>query len=518
MSSRKLIRMPDSFRPRQYQVDYLDTVTDLLASAPDTPHLFSSPTSTGKSSMQLMTMQKIPDCVLITPRLEIINGHMEKLGHFTEDWNTEELVSRAWEYGITTPIRLRSMLAKGTLPFLPSLLISDECHHSPSDSWQDIKMYLNGCPNIGLTATPFRGTPKGTQDFLTEWNDTINQVLSLRQAVEQGYYQMPTPVLWPMIDDDMVEVVGGEFKVTSLNAMVCDRIKAVVERLSGFYCRKSQLWDMPTMVALPSTICVLAFAEECTKQGLPNVCVTQSTSREARKTAFRKTVDQSRILLQIDVVSEGVDLPIQRIVDLKSTMSPVRWMQQVGRIRPSTITQPEYICCNRNLERHGYLMEGLLPSSTFAEAQSAFSTPSKRGGSRGVGLEGLGKFKSIPMQLLNGITVQCYNLVSVNNFQKQEFFVIVHPAYQETIQGVRSLPIVDGKVDYTARNPWRLIDTIPDMTGFGSAKPYPLSEKQEKRWNQDAEKVGLNPHIKPDARSIQVFFFLRDTGTRFSNH
>lgn len=654
------ISLPEKYKPRKYQSDFLETGLQLLESDPHVPHLFSSPTGTGKTWMQLMMMAAMEDTILMTPRIEIIDGTLQKLGHYTEDMNDSQLASLGWEYGIITPIRFRTMLAEGRLDTRPRLLIKDECfpgdtfiatpkgqtridtlkvgdsvyafdsikrefrirnitkvfknpkpakmvhiralggfvvtstenhpffvcknksetlwleatnikigdevlvtdaylnyvwsevveinnnvsvdfaprhvynleveefhtyiangivvhncHHDEADSWKDIDMYLNGVPQIGLTATPFRGTPKGTNAFLEKWNDTINQVLSLKDAVEQGYYQIPTPIIWPMIDDDVIDITGGEFKIRTLEALVFDRIKSIAEQCKQFYINRARMYDMPTMIALPSTASVLRFCEIASQIGLTVKPVTQATTRRDRKLAFQACEDMTHMLVQINVISEGVDLKIRRIIDCKSTMSPVHWMQQVGRIRPEKDSTPQYICCNRNLERHGYLMEGLLPSTAFKEAQEAFGKPSKRAGSRGVGLEGLGKFKSIPMRLKNGITIQCYNLTTVDAYKKQEYFVIVHPQYPETVQGVREMKRnEDGTIDWRSGS-WKLLESIPDMQGFNSAKPFPLTEKQEKRWKQDAEKTGLDVHQLVDARSIQAFFFLRDTGIRF---
>jgi hypothetical protein len=514
----RAITLPDVFKPRQYQRDFLDTAVELLETQPETPHLFSSPTSTGKTWMQLMLLERLSNGVCITPRLEIIAGFLSKLGHYVEDSTDDQLTSLSWEYGITTPIRLRNMLAKGELTYRPTFILKDECHHDEADSWKDIDMYLNGVPQVGLTATPFRGTPKGTASFLDKWNNTINQVLSLEDAVRMGFYHVPEPQIWPMIDDDVIDVSGGEFRIKSLEAVVNDRAGAIAAKCEQFYSRRGLCYDMPTMMALPSTASVMLMQEELTRLNLPSVVVIQSTRRKDRQAAFQACVDSRAILLQIDVVSEGVDLPIRRIIDVASTMSPVRWMQRTGRIRPTdTGIPPQYICCNRNLERHGYLMEGLLPTSTFIEAQNAFEgKPSKRAGSRGVGLEGMGKFKAIPMKLANGVVVSCYSLTSVDSFTRKDFFVIVHPAHMETVQGVREMrKNPDGTVDWRSGK-WKLIPEIPDLQGFASGKPYPLTEKQENKWKQLAEYKGLNPNVLPDARSIQVLFFLLDTGASFA--
>src|SRR5947199_163330 len=63
---------------------------------------------------------------------------------------------------------------------------------------------------------------------------------------------------------------------------------------------------------------------------------------------------------------------------------------------------PELICCNRNIERHLYLLSGCWPPSVLAQAQKAFGTISKRAGTRVLGLEELGNLKASELPLADG--------------------------------------------------------------------------------------------------------------------
>lgn len=529
MKKRK-IKLPDSLTPRDYQSEAKDTAISLIESNPEQWHLFSSPTGTGKSIIEILLLQAIESSILVTPRIEIIAGILEKMGHWVEDSSNAEIISLASDYGLYTPIRLRNILAKGELPFHPDLCIVDECHHDLADSYQDITMYLNGTPKVGLTATPYRGTPKGTAAFYEQWGDTINQIMTLKAAIEDGYCTLPLTTLWPMVDDDIIEVTNGEISSKAADIVISDRIEALVDRVKAFYCKKSRLWDKPTMFALPTTNLVKQLVTALNQRGLPAVAVTQDTKRSSRASAFQNVINCSQVLVQIDVISEGVDLPLRRLIDCRPTLSPVKWVQQLGRImrpvnRKLVFLQsgqvekqidlsdfPEYICCCRNLERHCYLMEGLIPNSTIKEAQEIFGKPSKRTGIRAIGLEGLGRFVNTPVDLMNGLTVTTYNLVHVDQFKRTEYFVLVHPSNSEPVRARREISRnEDGSFNWKGSK-WSLIESIPDLKGFQSATPYPLTDNQRKRWNQWAEPLGLNPHREVNARNIQVLFFLRETG------
>lgn len=535
---RNQFRLPKSITPRDYQHKFVNDAIDLVTTDPDTWHLFRSPTGTGKSVAELLLLSCLPDSILITPRIEIIAGMMEKLGHYVEDLNDAALVEWSWnDYGIITPIRLRSLLAKGSVSYMPSCLIIDECHHDFASTYQDITMYLNGCPKVGLTATPYRGTPKGTQGYLEQWNNTVHTILTLPDAINKGYCSLPTPQVWPLLDDDLLDVSNGEFKLTGSTAEkgVDAAITDLVERCKPFYIKRAKLWDVPTMFSVSTTKAAKMLYEALIKANLPASIITQETSRKDRTKAFANVVSCSTALVQINVVSEGVDLPIRRLIDLSPTMSPVKWVQQIGRImRPTKYCPqwpsceigctncelpPEYICCCRNLERHCYLMEGMLPNSTVKDAQDAWGEQeegvpnfSKRSGTRVVGLEGLGRFKTVPIPLLDGTIGFMYNLVHTEGYKRTEYIAFVHPNHPDPIRGVKESAKEGEKM---AWGKWKLTASLPDLKGCTTAKEYPLTEKQAARWHDSAEDFGLNPHVPINTRQFQFLPFLMNTGLRF---
>src|SRR5262249_18028437 len=164
------------------------------------------------------------------------------------------------------------------------------------------------------------------------------------------------------------------------------------------------------------------------------------TPQTARQQAFAAAVAYERVLLQIGVVSEGVDLPLRRLIDLLPTLSPVRWVQLLGRItRPVAPGEaaPEYWGCCRNLERHAYLLEGLVPLAALSQAQSAFGKPTARSGMRVLGLEKLGRFKAVELPLLGGVKGQLFCLQQVEGSQVRQWAILVHPAALDPIVATR---------------------------------------------------------------------------------
>src|SRR5439155_914641 len=99
---------------------------------------------------------------IVSPKTEILEGYCKKLGH------TDNPESR----NFFTPIRLRNLLAKGEIPH-PLKLIIDEAHHGIADSYEELYALANNPQLLGFTASPFRGTPKGTKQLLNFWEEPV---------------------------------------------------------------------------------------------------------------------------------------------------------------------------------------------------------------------------------------------------------------------------------------------------------------------------------------------------------
>lgn len=528
MLTHKQIKLPYPPRPEQLRAveDYRFWI-DGDHSGPRI--LYSSPTGTGKSIIELACLSIDPQALLITPRLEIVAGMLEKCGEDCSSWSTEKLTREAMFYRITTPIRLRNLLAKGEFPLTPERLLVDEAHHSTADTYRDVEAYWPHLRWCGFTATPFRGTPKGTVEFLDQWGGGYTEVLGIKDASRLGYVEIPDVVLWPLVDDELIAVNGGEFVVAETGNAVASRLGEVVERCRQFVSGSNlhgsdnadypgePYWDRPTIFAVPTTDNVIDLVERLNAAGLPAVGVTQDTPREQRVDAFASTLACRTALVQIDVVSEGVDLHVRRLIDLRPTMSPVKWMQQIGRIGRPRKGQHEpgsiYVCCNRNLERHGYLYDGMIPPARIVEAQQAFPAPSSRAQARAIGIEGIGRFAPTEVRLADGATALMYNLTAMDKFARTEYAVLAHPAYSDVVYAQR-VSARDEAGSFTWGR-WERIDTITDVRGYKSAPPKDLTPKQRAWWDRDAKRYGLHPNMTVNRKNFAVLPLLKDTGARF---
>lgn len=486
----------------------VDDAINFLRTAVAGDHLlFSSPTGTGKSFVMNAVKAEAKSVLgmtgyVVSPNDDILAGFASKAG-ITDTGKALE------SHGYFTPIRLRNQLAAGAVK-RPDFLLPDEAHHWDTNTSDLVDLLCSGAPAIGFTATPYRGTPNGTLKFRKTWGEP-RQIISMREAVKQGYMTFPTCRIVPLLDDDVIEIKNGEFVVASLNQQLGSVVDRVVFECSRF--RSNGRYDKPTLLSFPSVDLARMYTAELNKNDLPAVCVTGDSSSTERRQAFQQSLDCTHLLVQIRVVSEGVDFPFRRLVDLSPTLSPVLWLQQFGRITRPGDDVAEYICTNRNLLRHAYLLEGLLPAEVYASGEKLFGKPSERQTYRALGFEGLGKFKSEPIPLKNGTTGQLICISAAVGSEVTEYAAIASPLHSDVLYAKR---VNIRKPDGTKYDEWQRIDSIPNLeVGFQSIQKGSLTDPQNKWWKNRAHYYGLDNEAKINRRQFASLPILRQTGFRF---
>lgn len=462
----------------------------------------ASPTGTGKSYMEI-GIQDALGLYLVTPRLSIAHGLLGKRGIKCE--TERELIATAEAHKIYTPIRFRNRLFAGKIPHVPGVIV-DEAHHNLANSYRDVWLSCGCPPTILFTATPYRGTANGTKKFIEEFGEPT-WIITLAEAAQRGVISLPTIEVVPLVDDDCVSLSAtGEFDVVALESATLDRLDHAAKEMTARYVRDGK-WDRPTCFALPGT--------ETAKRLhtlLPDLTcvVTAKTPFKEREQAFAAMLSGERALLQVGVVSEGVDLPIRRLIDLAPKISPVAWMQQLGRVTRPTDTPPEYVCCNRNLQRHAYLLEGLIPPAKVGEAIAAFGGFGERAHNRALGLETLGRFKAVNVPLLDGNSVAMYLLCDKSALT--EYACLIHSAAPAPVWAHRQ-----HEQGNTGRiwGRWQVCKQPAELSGFASQSPSFVSEKQEAWWTRSAEGRGLKLDVKLTRKNFAILPMLFDLGISF---
>lgn len=488
--------------PRDYQSSSISRAMEFLDNAqPGQKHLEAGPTGSGKSVCEVELQRQIPDSFIICPKEEIIWGMVDK---------------GADPQRISTPLKLRNAMLRGEIPNPPSKLIFDETHHHNATSWQQIDLLTGMMPAVGYTATPYRGTPKATAEFIERWGNP-HWMISYPDAVKTGVISFPSIKTLPLIDDDLIDISNGEFNVTRIESESKSQYNYLANYLNTHYFNAySGEWYRPTIINVPSSAMAWEFAQILNARKMMALTITDETSKSARQLAFELTVGCKACLIHIDIVTEGIDLPLRVMLDLCPMMSPVRFVQKFGRITRAVNhgeESPIYICTNRNVLRHAYLFGGCIPQHDIKEAQDAFPTQSKRAGIRVIGLEGLGRFKPAEIPLDNGMLGTLYCLQNIENNCKVEYAAILHPLHPDVIWARKESTITNGVFE---RGNWQYVSPPNDVQGFASVSAGAITPNQLAWWKKSAKYYGLKPDAKVTNKNFQCLPILANLGIRFN--
>lgn len=506
--------IPVTLRPEQQLA--VDKSLEFLRTAQAGAKLpWTSPTGTGKTYVALAIKNRAKSELgligyVVAPNDDILAGFATKDGVLPDGKGGTYSKPLLESHGFYTPVALRNRLASGTIK-PPDFLIPDESHHWEAETGKLLDLLTSVVPCIGLSASFFRGTPKSTAELHKKWGQA-NPIITMQDAVAKGYMQFPECRIIPLLDDDVIEVRNGEFVIQDLERQLTDVRKRLVYEVGLLYSPAG--YDKPTMLSLPSVMLAEMYTDELNNAGLPAVCITGETKAADRQKRFRQCLAKSHALVQIRVVSEGVDFPFRRLIDLSPTLSPVLWLQQFGRITRPGDDPPEYICTNRNLLRHAYLLEGLLPPAVYKSGEELFGKPSERRTVRALGFEGLGKFKVDDIPLHNGTTGQLVCISAVNGNIVTEYAAIASPLHPEVLYAVRcNERRLDSDTVYTN---WVQIGGIPNLDqGYASVGKGSLSDKQKAWWKRSARWYGLDETAIPNRRQFVALPVLFNTGFRF---
>lgn len=474
--------------------------------------LFTAPCGTGKGTIQIATLNAFRaqglDAWIVTPSIEIIKGFLERVGEDVSG-SSEAVARRAYDLGITTGTRLANRMADGRTS-APDVVLVDEVHQwvgantTPEQLWAMAPM----ARWIGYTATPYRASIKGTQALLEAWGEPV-RLITIAEAVDAGYIVLPTFRLAPLVDDDALTIRGGDITPTSSAKAYTDELDSLAQLCADSYAAR-----IPTCVSVSNATIAKRLARQLNATGTPARVVLQETPGAERTAVYAEVQEGAAILIQIRVLSVGADLPrLRRLIDCQPTLSPVLWLQTVGRVMRSapgkTSENTEVLVTNRNLERHAYLLEGLVPGAVVAESQDEFDGPSARaGGGRVLGFERLGKFKQLRARLAAGGFVTFYSLYAQTpgaSHKWRELTIMFLP-WGETITATRQTsPGNWGR--------WELTHLPAEMAGFATSKRrQSISSKQRAWWERSAGRFGLVAEDAADLspREFQILPVLSD--------
>jgi len=207
----------------------------------------------------------------------------------------------------------------------PDLIIVDECHHSPSQTWMKILNNYSTTPRLGFTATPERLDGVGLGDIYD------NMILgpSTAELVDRGFLAYPILKTPEKEKIQKYHVKGKDFDKDEQFEHMSKR--EIVGDVIDHY--RKYFDGLPAVCFCVNIEHCLNMEREFSAAGIKAAVVHGKMKKSERDRAIKGLSDGSvEILLSCDVISEGVDIPVLAgTIHLRKTQSLSLWLQQVGR-------------------------------------------------------------------------------------------------------------------------------------------------------------------------------------------
>lgn len=210
------------------------------------------------------------------------------------------------------------------------LLITDECHHAVSASYQSIYARWDKAKHLGVTATLCRTNGQGFRDVF----DELVVGASIKELIAEGFLVRPKVFASPLrFDLSKIRVVAGDYNESDLYAEM-DKATITASVVDSW---KKHADGMKTCVFCINIEHSKKIADAYNAQGIPAIHISANTPKEERARALADFASgRIKVLTNCDIISEGFDLPSIECVQLvRPTKSLAKYLQCVGRgLRP----------------------------------------------------------------------------------------------------------------------------------------------------------------------------------------
>ena len=256
----------------------------------------------------------------------------------------------------------------------PDLIIIDEAHHAAAGSWQAIINHWPGVLRIGVTATPCRLDGKGLGNVF----DTLIEGPSVQMLTSAGYLSPARIYAPPMVADlSGLKRRAGDYAIDQA-ADAMTRPTVTGDAIKHY---RTLAGDQQAIAFCCNVNHAVSVRDSFATVGISSELLLGNTSdRDAVVNRF--ATGETRILVTVDVVSEGFDIPAAGCaILLRPTQSLGLYLQQVGRVlRPAPGKKHAIILDHvGNVTRHGW-PDDVRPWSLEhgAPKQNSQSAPSVR--------------------------------------------------------------------------------------------------------------------------------------------
>ena len=324
---------PAALALRTYQQDAIAAVESALERGISRP-LMVLPTGCGKTiCFAALIAKRGGSALVLAHRDELLRQAAEKIALADPTLALGVGLVQAERDDTKAPVvvgSVQTLARQARLDRLPrqfDTVVIDEAHHAGARSYRRILEHLAPSPLVlGVTATPQRADGR-----LGEvWQEIVFQ-RGIAEMIHAGYLADVRGVRVGLeaIDLDAVTQAGGDFDADALG----DALEQAAAPAHVVAAYRQHANARKTVVFVPTVTLAHRMARLFRESGIPAEAVDGTTPMEHRRaTLQRLRGGQTRVLVNVGVVSEGYDEPsIECVIMATPTRSQVKYTQAAGR-------------------------------------------------------------------------------------------------------------------------------------------------------------------------------------------
>lgn len=207
----------------------------------------------------------------------------------------------------------------------PSLIVTDENHHSLAKSYKDIYEYFSDSLRLGFTATPIRLNGSGLGDV----NDILIEEVDAEWLIENNFLSPYDYFAPKLIETGKIKINRGEFSNKDIEKEMNE--KKIWGDVVQHY---RKLADGTQAICYCSSINQSKIMEETFRMaGIEARHIDAKTPKKERDSIIRSFRDGNiKILTNVDLIGEGFNVPdCSTVILLRPTQSLSLYIQQSMR-------------------------------------------------------------------------------------------------------------------------------------------------------------------------------------------
>lgn len=320
--------------------------------------LFQMPTGTGKTTVfsEIVRRARLKNktILIVVHRKELVEQIVDRLSNFEIEAG---IISGQFKPDTEKEVQVATIQSLSNRQYpAADIIIIDECHHAKAATYKKLWEIYPKARFLGVTATPIRMSGEGFSDLF----DILVNCGKLSEFVAQGYLVKVRHLVGMTPNLSSIRVKMNDYAQDELGELMQDT--ELMADLVESYHKKAE--GKKTIVFAVNIEHSRQIVQRYRMEGIPAYHIDANTPKKEREEILQRFRDgQIKVLSNVDIVSEGFDVPDCEVVQLaRPTKSLPLYLQQVGRcMRPSPGKTEGIVLDNAGLWlEHGFCQQDRL--------------------------------------------------------------------------------------------------------------------------------------------------------------